>query len=164
MIYNNEKRMNRKEIAMGNREEKLEKFKKEYCLNDDDLTLDIDNQVLLCGVPLDEWHKRMWDWLVIYGQDGATKRMFIDANFEDGSNIRRAMILSADCFACLYDKIFNEKDGCELCPIGRFDEENDLGCLDGLFFNYVATLKEEESRQYNLAKRIANLNWKWKSE
>lgn len=146
---------------MSVREEQLEKFRKEFNLNEEELCEGRGNRILLNGISLDEWHRRMWDWLAIYGVDGGTKQMFIDANFDDGC-IRTVMISSANCFACLYDNIFNEKDECELCPIGKFDEDGESGCLDGLYVDYEMTPKEEKNRKHKLARKIENLNWEWK--
>lgn len=146
---------------MSVREKQLEKFRRECNLSEEELCEGRGNRILLNGISLDEWHKRMWDWLAIYGAHGGTEKMFIDANFDDG-HIRNAMMLSANCFACLYNNIFNEKDECELCPIGKFDEDGGSGCLDGLYVDYRMTPKKEKNKKYNLAKKIKNLNWKWK--
>lgn len=80
------------------------------------------------GIPLDEWHKRMWEQL----QEGKTrtKMSFILETFNKVGDValKSVMILKSCCFACLYDSILFTGT-CKLCPIGSCTQN---GCLDGL--------------------------------
>ena len=142
--------------------EKLDYIKKLYDINEEGvLECDDKGRVLLCGIALDEWHKRMWEWIATYSVYNVTKEMFIDANFENKNAIKYMLWCYDDCFACLYNQIIDVNDeNCELCPICKFEYRN--GCLDGLYYEYVTTSIEEQIKKSNLAKKIAELDWEWK--
>lgn len=155
--------MENKSKKLKRLKERLSYIKKLYNIDEDDvLECDDAGQILLYNIPLDEWHKRMWEWIATYETNGATKEMFIDANFKDESMIKPMLWICGDCFACIYNHIVNDEyvENCELCPICKHEYQN--GCLDGLYYEYVTTPRTEQTKRYNLAKEIAELNWEWK--
>ena len=105
------------------------------------------------GIPLDEWHKRMWEQL----QEGKTrtKMSFILETFNEVGDValKSVMILKSCCFACLYDSILFTGT-CKLCPIGSCTQN---GCLDGLYLSYVSAKNEKD--RCTFANQIANLEW-----
>lgn len=140
--------------------EKLDYIKKCYDINEEGvLECDDKGRVLLYNIALDEWYKRMWKWLATYSSYNVTKKMFIDANFEDENTIRYMLRCCGNCFACLYNHIVGGED-CELCPIDEFKYQN--GCLDGLYNEYMTISRKEQAKKSNLAKKIAELDWEWK--
>ena len=142
--------------------EKLDYIKKLYDINEEGvLECDDKGRVLLCNIPLNEWHKRMWEWLATYSAYDVTHQMFVDANLENKNTIKYMLWCCGNCFACLYNEIVNgEGENCELCPICKNEYRN--GCLDGLYYEYVTTSRKEQTKKSNLAKKIAELDWEWK--
>lgn len=154
--------MENKSTKLKELKERLNYIKKLYNINEEGvLELDNKGRVLLCSIPLDEWHNRMWKWLADYGVNGATKQMFIDANFENENAFKYMLWVWGNCFACLYDKIVNDGN-CESCPICKYEYQNDDKCLNGLYYEYVTTSRKEQTKKSNLAKKIAELDWEWK--
>ncbi len=155
---------------MENKNKKLKKLKKRldyikkfYSINEEGiLECDDNGRVLLYNVPLDEWHKRMWEWIATYSVNDVSKQMFIDANFGNKNATKHMLWYCGNCFACLYNQIVSDVyDGdCELCPICEYKYQK--GCLDGLYYEYVTTSTEDQIKKHNLTKEIAELDWKWK--
>lgn len=150
--------MENKSKKLKELKERLNYIKKLYNINEEGvLECDDKGHVLLCSIPLDKWHKRMWEWLAGW----ATKQMFIDANFENENAAKYMLWCCGNCFACLYDQIVSDEH-CELCPICKYEYQDEHGCLNGLFYEYVITSRKEQTKKSNLAKKIAELDWEWK--
>lgn len=95
------------------------------------------------GKTAEENFRDMWNWLADHSDKG--KKDWFNEFWDEEWEMPKGL-----CFAC--DVCGQD---CNICPLG----ENNIGCLDGLFYKWASSKGYERA---NYAHQIANLEWKEK--
>ena len=129
-----------------------------------DIKVSLDGKVYFRRVLISDWHRQMWEWLAEHPDKD--KIDFFESRILGRKHSGYVSLLSAYnlCFACYYNDIILGKsifngNTCRCCPFG----ESVNCCCGGLYDAYKDVYERGDYEEVrNLARQIANLEWKWR--